>query len=67
MQDMRTNAYKNDLRDNSLAATLKDVIGSMTEGYSFILPRGWRFIAEIVSTSDKGTPPPSAFLFRYSS
>lgn len=59
---MKTNAYKNELRDNSLAATLKDIMNDMTKEFDFVLPRGWRFIAKIMSESDKGTPPHQLFL-----
>ncbi len=58
---MKTNAYKNELRDNSLAKKLMDVIANMTEDFDFILPRGWRFIAKIVTESDNGTPPHQLF------
>lgn len=58
---MKTNAYKNELRDNSLAKKLMDTIANMTEDFDFILPRGWRFIAKIVTESDNGTPPISFF------
>lgn len=58
---MKTNAYKNELRDNSLAKKLMDTIANMTEDFDFILPRGWRFIAKIVTESDNGTPPHQLF------
>lgn len=62
---MKVNAYKNNLRDNSLAAALMASISGLTKDFKFVLPHGWRFIAKIVTNTDNGTPPPAAFLFRF--
>ncbi len=58
---MKTIAYRNDLRDNSLAGNLMTLMKDMTRDYAFVLPHGWRFITKIITTTDKGTPPPSSF------
>lgn len=53
---MKVNAYKNNLRDNSLAAKLMTSMSGLTRNFDFVLPRGWRFIAEIATNTDNGTP-----------
>lgn len=62
---MVVKAYKNNLRDNSLAAALMASVSGLTKDFEFVLPRGWRFITKIVTSTDNGTPPPAAFLFRF--
>lgn len=58
---MKTNAYFNDLRDNALAGKLMTLMTDMVKDYAFALPHGWRFIAKIITTTDKGTPPQQLF------
>lgn len=58
---MKVNAYKNNLRDNSLAAALMASISGLTKDFKFVLPHGWRFIAKIVTNTDNGTPPQQLF------
>lgn len=54
---MKINAYDNGLRDNALATKLMDTMDTMTDEFSFVLPRGWRFITKIVTKIEPDSSP----------